>query len=1163
MSPRSKWIVGKPIGNLVKRLHLETLEQRLALSADFHPLGALVEDFDLGSGSLAAGGSQSFNLVLDGNLNLSLLGHGSNGLAPKVQVLDPSSVPLETATGSPNGSALIQSLHAIDAGSYTFIVEADAGSAGDYSLSLLVNAAIDREQAGGAVNNTTTSAQDIAPSLLVVDPNLRQMAVSGVTATNDPDFFRFKLDDGQQVSFVLGASNQDVTLDLYSTGGTLLATSIATENAAQGIYGFVDQTTDGLADEYIVSVTTISPASVDYTLAIVSDNAFDIESNNSFVDAQASTDALAHIASNNFSDLAIRSDFAGIDSNQTTCDCQPPDPHIAVGDDHILQVVNTAIAVYDKSGQALLGPIELEDFFDASLVSGNSFIFDPVVTYDELAERFVVGVLIAQQAPAESDLLYAISDGPDPTQGFTEQHRFDFSPISPGLFADYPKIGWNADAHVFSLNMFQLSGGGIFQHTDILTIDKSSVLDANPNTIGSTIVKTPGLNSDFTLAAATMHGSLPGDPMWFVKSTFDGDSTIGVIRMDNVLSSTPTFTTFDLPVTPYLEPPAAAQPGGRTFRTNDARMLNSELRDGRLVATHTVGENGAAKARWYDIDITGAQPTLSQEGTIDPGPGISTYFPSIAINSRGDVGLTYMQSSASEFVSMYITGQVAGAATGTVSTPLLVAAGDQIYFGNRGGDYSGTFVDPVTDVFWSVNEVILSGAPDPLWSTWVAEYTVRPLPDKDWFRFPVVAGDTLTIETRTPYDAPDLPVNALDPTLELYAPDGSLVATDDNSAADNRNALISHSANATGEFRAVVQGSNNTAGTYVVQVDGNSGTFSPPTVINMNPFDGIAVAEFPTQVRLDFSQAILGTTVEAADLVVDGFPAIDVRYIDGDTLEFTLDPQTANAGDQTYGVVLAAAAMTDLGGRSIDAFHGSFTLDTAGPKITSTLWNNLPFPVDRTFSTGALRAEFSFNEQLFTLRSARLGLKSPSPNDVSLVETLTGETFVPDVVEFDGNLDVFSVEFFDLPEGNFELRLFSGDEAFEDELGNDLDGEPSGSGDGTPTGDGSAGGDYFVNFQIDNGSLAAALPEFQRQAPLGSLISVSDDVLGVVNSAGDQDVFETLFEAGQTISARITPWDVNATLSLGTQWFASVFVEPWCLRSLATSVDCDHRDGVD
>src|SRR5262249_30980116 len=123
----------------------------------------------------------------------------------------------------------------------------------------------------------------------------------------------------------------------------------------------------------------------------------------------------------------------------------------------------------------------------------------------------------------------------------------------------------------------------------------------------------------------------------------------------------------------------AAQMGTTdTMQTNDTRILSQVWRNvggqEHLVLTQEITSTqdpGVAKARWYDIN-TGAVggPMLYQSGDLDPGPGVATYFPSADIAPNGDIGMTYLESSASEFVSMWISGK--NSADARLQAPLLV-----------------------------------------------------------------------------------------------------------------------------------------------------------------------------------------------------------------------------------------------------------------------------------------------------------------------------------------------------------------------------------------------------------------------------------------------------------------------------------------------------------
>src|SRR5262249_53620607 len=163
----------------------------------------------------------------------------------------------------------------------------------------------------------------------------------------------------------------------------------------------------------------------------------------------------------------------------------------------------------------------------------------------------------------------------------------------------------------------------------------------------------------------------------FVEEKLDANgnpvgNAVNVVVGSNLLTS-PSFQFNAVSVSSYTAPPAAAQQGtSALMTTNDSRILNAEWRNNQLVAAQAVGISGdsQAHARWYEFD-TSSTPALSQQGTIGVGSGSSSYFPSIAIDANGNLGMTYMQSSSSEYMSMYVTGRLTTDAAGTMQTPAL------------------------------------------------------------------------------------------------------------------------------------------------------------------------------------------------------------------------------------------------------------------------------------------------------------------------------------------------------------------------------------------------------------------------------------------------------------------------------------------------------------
>src|SRR5262249_28267401 len=135
-------------------------------------------------------------------------------------------------------------------------------------------------------------------------------------------------------------------------------------------------------------------------------------------------------------------------------------------------------------------------------------------------------------------------------------------------FSDYPKVGYNADGYVVSFNMFP--NLGFFDHVSVVAIRNDGTTPG--------IKTVPGGFNNFPFAPAAMQDASPGGPMWFVNTPNVGGSasTVGVVRMDNVFSTSPPFTTPSLPINSYAAPPRAQQQGGgQTLDTLDARYYFS------------------------------------------------------------------------------------------------------------------------------------------------------------------------------------------------------------------------------------------------------------------------------------------------------------------------------------------------------------------------------------------------------------------------------------------------------------------------------------------------------------------------------------------------------------------------------------------------------------
>jgi hypothetical protein len=564
-----------------------------------------------------------------------------------------------------------------------------------------------------------------------------------------------------------------------------------------------------------------------------------------------------------------------------TAGSTPPDTDAAVGQSSIIETVNTNIALYSKSGGSPLFNQSLDNFF-SSVRSGN-FWSDPVVAYDEQTQQFFVGVLDLTVDPffgiiTSDQFDYAVSaPGADPTaSNFNSDFTFysvdltNSDPAGPGsYFGDYPRLGWNANAFVVSFNMFTADFSESYDHPLILNIST-----ANPAT--TQVVDVPNTFHNSTVVPAVMHGSSTTDPMYLVEETLDinGNPTgnsISVGTETNLFNSNgtiPMFAFTPINVDLYTLPPAASQKGSSAqMETNDSRILNAEWRDGTLVASQTVGvsTDAQAHARWYQFSTSStAKPALVQQGTIGLGSGANSYFPSIAINANGDVGMTYMESSSTEYVSMYVTGRTSSDPTGQMQTPVLAKAGQAPYTSSiefsspyRAGDFSGITVDPTDGSFWAANEyaTTVSAAQSTNWGTAIAQFHLsQPAPPPN-VTSPASASPSPVTTTST-----TLSVTATDPGGQDLTYQWSVLSVPTGAAAptftNNNQTLVSGATDSTGV-------TFHQAGSYTFRVtitDANGGVTTSDISVKVDQTQtSLAVSPASVKVRDGRSQKFTAT----------------------------------------------------------------------------------------------------------------------------------------------------------------------------------------------------------------------------------------------------------------------------------------------------------------
>jgi hypothetical protein len=401
--------------------------------------------------------------------------------------------------------------------------------------------------------------------------------------------------------------------------------------------------------------------------------------------------------------------FDGIDYTGSNCGCIPPDTNAAVGNNYVVETVNVQVRVFDKTTAAVLLNKSLSAFFGAR--SGG----DPYVVYDDNADRWYVSAFDS----TDTGLFLAVSSDGNPLDPF---HVFHLTNV--GGFPDYQKLGFNKDAIFISYNNFGPGGGAA---ANIAAIDKAAALSGTL----TYFVSKPKFQFR-AMPPAQMHGDKKGGTEWFVSTdgTDTGGSTIRVTEMTNYLSNAPVFEYTSIPVTPYQSAKRADQPGGAVTVLPNTTTTQVQFHKGRLTTAmaSSIATDGFVypKGLFYQIDVNGegvVKPRLMLESVIDPGPGAAVQMPSVDEDKQGNLGLTWMESSKAEFLSMWVGNHYTN---GDLKASQGASGGGPFVVNFRIGDYSTTVLDPDDGrTFWTANEYIGSNGATDIWKTHIASFQAR------------------------------------------------------------------------------------------------------------------------------------------------------------------------------------------------------------------------------------------------------------------------------------------------------------------------------------------------------------------------------------------------------------------------------------------------------
>lgn len=457
----------------------------------------------------------------------------------------------------------------------------------------------------------------------------------------------------------------------------------------------------------------------------------------------------------------------------------PPDPVGDVGPNHYIEMVNLVFAVYDKSGNLLLGPVDSGTLWDGFVIpdctdpSG-----DPVVLYDQFADRWLLSQFTTRGLDPETPTApfyncVAISQTSDPTGAY---YRYAFrtqaDTVDGGyFFPDYPKYGVWKDSYVMTTRDFGFANRyGI----SVYALEKNKMIN------GQVKARAVQFFLEADVAAPLEQigdGLLPPDvdgktkpksdaPAPIVGTQDDGAGygatfdALNIWELKVLWNSRPSASLtgpIQLPVASFdsIFPcglvPGSLPPNSRDCLpqpgiTNGSQYL--DILSYRQRPTHRLAYRnfgtyesyvtnqaveatpGIAGVRWYEIRRVNGAYSVYQQGTYAPGDGVHRWMGSIAQDRMGNMALGYsVVNGVDVYPGIRYTGRLKGDPSGQMTLGegvIINGTGVQTTTNSRWGDYTSMNIDPVDDcTFWYVNEYYaVSGTPADgrPWQTRIASF---------------------------------------------------------------------------------------------------------------------------------------------------------------------------------------------------------------------------------------------------------------------------------------------------------------------------------------------------------------------------------------------------------------------------------------------------------
>jgi hypothetical protein len=401
------------------------------------------------------------------------------------------------------------------------------------------------------------------------------------------------------------------------------------------------------------------------------------------------------------------------------------DISIAVGKNHIFEVLDGNMAVFDKKGKLLFGAVPNNSVFSGFGVRcGVANTSDTVVRYDQLADRwlFVMPVFTAPYA-----MCYAVSATPDPLGAY---YRYEFQ---RPLFPDYPRPAVWPDGYYNPTSTSDNMLPEIVTQKHDCIVDRNKMLQGQPASEQCVVID----GGVFMLNADVDGTRLPPPGAPNIMMSTGGTQLLKVFQDDGIYFykvhvdwNDPAKTTVSAPQKVQVAPyhylcdgqlsSCVSQPG--TERRLDSqgdkliqRLVYRNFGDHEsILAEHSVATAAhGGGVRWYEFRLDKQRdPVLYQQSTYAPG-GSYRWLGSMAMDRKGNIGMGYSFGGAPNYAGQRFAARRSRDPKGQLTFhESVLAEGQASQTGNlRWEDYTNITMDPSDDcTFWFVGNYLKSGA---------------------------------------------------------------------------------------------------------------------------------------------------------------------------------------------------------------------------------------------------------------------------------------------------------------------------------------------------------------------------------------------------------------------------------------------------------------------